>query len=41
MVIRLVGTNEIEACSLLNSCGMSTTTDLEDAARKVVAAARG
>jgi succinyl-CoA synthetase beta subunit len=40
MVIRLVGTNETEACSLLNACGMNTTTSLQDAARQVVAAAR-
>jgi succinyl-CoA synthetase beta subunit len=41
MVIRLVGTNETEACTLLNSCGMSTTTSLQEAAQQVVAAARG
>ncbi len=41
MVIRLVGTNEAEACSLLGACGLNTTTSLQEAARQVVAAARG
>jgi succinyl-CoA synthetase beta subunit len=41
MVIRLVGTNETEACSLLNACGLKTTTSLQEAAQQIVAAARG
>jgi succinyl-CoA synthetase beta subunit len=41
MVIRLVGTNETEACSLLGACGLNTTTSLQEASRQVVAAARG
>ena len=40
MVIRLVGTNEAEACSLLGACGLNTTTSLQEAAQQVVAAAR-
>ena len=38
---RLVGTNDVEACSLLGACGLNTTTSLQQAAQQVVAAARG
>jgi succinyl-CoA synthetase beta subunit len=41
IVVRLTGTNEVEAVEILRGIGMTALSDMDEAVQKVVALTRG